>query len=244
MMTCICHDGTPTVYIPLINGLSHHYHKTGLGEHILVTLTRIPISLEYFVLIFKHLQGKMKIFLLLSLFLYAHTKIVPKPGTGNNKLFASYGTNFRYVGKIKNDLDRVSVVTSIPIPRFRDIQVNLIHFRNCTLEFLSDSELPSDDFSKSVNDWCANMIPFIEHLKRKEKYYMERFCDLLEEDLYNALPELKLHVGTKARCRSRWSLGEISLSPMPDVITLSVESISSFIKKKQKHRMNKPMVAT
>ena len=102
--------------IPLINGLHHHYHKTCLGEHILVTLTRISINVDYFVRILKHLQGNMKIFLLLSLFLYDHTKIVPKPGTGNNKLFASYGTNFRCVGEIKNGLDRVSVVTSIPTP--------------------------------------------------------------------------------------------------------------------------------
>ena len=141
MMTCICHNDTQTVYIPLLNGLSHHYHETCPGEHILVTLNGISINLEYFVLILKHLQGKMKIFLLLSLFLYVHTKIVPKPGTGNNKLFASYGTNFRYMGEIKNGLKRVLVVTSIPTPRFRDIQVDIytlgiVHWNVClTLNF-------------------------------------------------------------------------------------------------------------
>ena len=72
------------------------------------------------------------------------------------------------MGEIKNSLDRVSVVTSIPIPRFRDIQANPIHFRNCTLDFLSDSELPSDDFSQTVNNWCAKVIPYIEHLKKRE----------------------------------------------------------------------------
>ena len=61
---------------------------------------------------------------------------------------------------------------------------------------------------------------------------MERLHDLLEEDLYAALPKLKLHVGTKVRCRSRWGLVAILLSAMPDLITLAVESISSFIKKK------------
>ena len=144
----------------------------------------------------------MKIFLLLSLFLCVNTKIVPKPGTGNSKFFASYRTNFRYVGEIKNSLDRVSVVTSIPICRFKDIKTNPIHFRNCTLDFHSNSEHSSDDFSKMVNDWCAKVITYIEHFK-KEKYYMERLHDLLEEDLYAALPELKLHAGTKVRCRSR-----------------------------------------
>ena len=118
-------------------------------------------------------------------------------------MFGLWGTNFRYVGEIKNGLDRVLVVTFILIPRFRDIQTNPIHFRNCTLDFHFNSELPSDDFSKMVNDWCAKVIPCIEHLKKKENYYMERLHDLLQEDLYDALPELKLHEGTKVRHRSR-----------------------------------------
>ena len=84
-------------------------------------------------------------------------------------MFALYGTNFRYVGGIRNGLNRVSVVISIPTPRFRDIQVNPIHSRNCTLEFLSYSELPSEDFSKGVNDWCAKVIPYIEYLKKKRE---------------------------------------------------------------------------
>ena len=71
---------------------------------------------------------------------------------------------------------------------------------------------------------------------------MERLHDLLEEDLYAVLPELKLHVGTKVRCQSRQGLGTI-LSAMPDLITLAVESISSFIKKKQECRMTEAVVA-
>ena len=71
----------------------------------------------------------------------------------------------------------------------------------------------------------------------------ERLHDLIEEALYAALPKLKLHAGIKVRCRSRRDLGAILLSAMPDVITLAVESISSFIKKKQEHRMNEAVVA-
>ena len=39
--------------------------------------------------------------------------------------------NFRYLGKVKNGLDRVTVVTSIPIPRFDKIQVQPINFAKC-----------------------------------------------------------------------------------------------------------------
>ena len=216
--------------------------KLVLVNTSLLLLIGFLLTFNIFVLILKHLQGKMKIFILLNFFLYVHIKIVPKPETENNKLFASYGTNFRYLGEIKNGLNRVSRVASISIPRFKDIQVNPIHFRNCMLEFLSDSELPSDDFNKTVYNWCAKVIPYIKYLKKKEKYHMERLHDLLE-DLYAALPKLKLHAGTKVKHRSRRGLGAILLSAMPDFINLAVESISSFIKKKQDCRMNEAMVA-
>ena len=58
--------------------------------------------------------------------------ITLKPGTAKNKLFPGYGTNFRYIREFKNGLDRVTVVTSIPIPRYSDIEIRSIVFNNCT----------------------------------------------------------------------------------------------------------------
>ena len=52
--------------------------------------------------------------------------ITLKPGTAMNKLFSGYGTNF------KNGLDRVTVVTSIPIPKYSDIQKRPIIFNKHT----------------------------------------------------------------------------------------------------------------
>ena len=48
--------------------------------------------------------------------------IGPKPGVEHNRLFPEYGTNFRYIGEVKHGLDRVTVVTSIPIPKCSDIR--------------------------------------------------------------------------------------------------------------------------
>ena len=59
--------------------------------------------------------------------------IGPKPGTQYNRLFPEYGTNFRYIGKVKHGLDRVTVVTSIPIPRYGDIKKKPLEF-NCTID--------------------------------------------------------------------------------------------------------------
>ena len=58
--------------------------------------------------------------------------IILKPGTAINKLFPGYGTNFRYIGEVKNGLDRVTVVTSIPIPKYSDIQKRPVVFNNYT----------------------------------------------------------------------------------------------------------------
>ena len=58
--------------------------------------------------------------------------IILKPGTTKNKLFPGFGTNLRYIGEVKNGLDRVTVVTSIPIPKYSDIQKRPIIFNNCT----------------------------------------------------------------------------------------------------------------
>ena len=52
--------------------------------------------------------------------------IMLKPGTAKNKLFPGYGTNFRYIGEVKNGLDRVTVVTAIPIPKYSDIEKRIV----------------------------------------------------------------------------------------------------------------------
>ena len=62
--------------------------------------------------------------------------ITLKPGTAKNKLFPGYGTNFRYIGEVKNGLDRVTVVTSIPIPKYSDIDIRPIVFNNCTEDLM------------------------------------------------------------------------------------------------------------
>ena len=50
------------------------------------------------------------------------TSVKLTPGSDKNRLHAEYGTNFQFLGEVKNNLDRVTVVTSIPIPRFRDVK--------------------------------------------------------------------------------------------------------------------------
>ena len=43
----------------------------------------------------------------------------------------------------------------------------------------------------ATKQWCAKALPYIEYIKQQEKYYIERVHDLLCDDLYAALPELR-----------------------------------------------------
>ena len=82
---------------------------------------------------------------------------MPKPGLRKNKLVAKYGTNFRYLGIVKGGLDRVTVVTSIPIPRFEDVKVKPINLAKCAIA------LDKDDKNKST---LSRQI--LRHLKRRK----------------------------------------------------------------------------
>ena len=53
--------------------------------------------------------------------------IGPKPGVECNRLFPEYGINFRYIGEVKHGLERVTVLTSIPIPNYSDIRKSLFN---------------------------------------------------------------------------------------------------------------------
>ena len=106
----------------------------------------VRLELKIYIWIEKNHKGKMKgtfiLFISLcirSIELHRHKhhgdrKVTPiedenemtyiQQGSYKNKLEAEYGVNFRYLGKVKNGLDRVTVVTSIPIPRYDKSKVN------------------------------------------------------------------------------------------------------------------------
>ena len=171
---------------------------------------------------------------------------MPKPGLRKNKLVAKNGTNFRYLGIVKNGIDRVTVVTSIPIPRYENVKIKPIDFAKCAIALGKDDKnkryivMADTQASKAAKEWCARAIPYLEYLKQQEKYYIEKVHELLCDDLYSALPELKLMSGPH---RMRRGIGALILSAVPGLITLAVESVSSWIKGKQQKRVDEAVSA-
>ena len=97
----------------------------------------------------------------------------------------------------------------------------------------------------ATKQWCAKALPYIEYFKQQEKYYIERVHDLLCDDLYAALPELKPLVAVTKTCVSQVTrgLGAAILLAVPSLITLAVKGISSWIKRKQQKCIDDAMLA-
>ncbi len=174
---------------------------------------------------------KLSILFLIVLSGVAISKMSWKPGTEKNRLVPGYGTNFRYLGELKYNLDRVTVITSIPIPKFSDLQLRPLKDLKCN-QILENRDGDKEKPHYLMEEWCIKATNYIHYLKQEEDYYLYRLKMLLAKDLYHALPELEPR---GPRCAHR-GLG-ILLSALPGLITLAVESISSFIRGKQEKYM-------
>ena len=193
--------------------------------------------------------------------------ITLKPGTAKNKLFPEYGTNFRYIGEVKNGLDRVTVVTSIPIPKYSDIELRPIVFNNCTKDLWRQGARTRGQPQYETYNKCNRILAQAKFYKSQQEELQFLLRQLLTHDLYSVLPELNQTpsmynhgpsynirpvelsdpYGTKftaktvketAQKRGKRGFGSILAKAIPGLITLAVESVSSYIKGKQQQRIN------
>ena len=193
--------------------------------------------------------------------------ITLKPGTAKNKLFPGYGTNFRYIGEVKNGLDRVTVVTSIPIPKYSDIEIKPIVFNNCTEDLWRHGARTRGYPQHETYMKCNKVLAQAKFYQSQQEELQFLLRQLLTHDLYSVLPELNQTpsmynyesrknnrpidlqnphkmkftdetVNNTAQTRGRRGFGSILAKAIPGLITLAIESVSSYIKGKQQQRIN------
>ena len=150
-------------------------------------------------------------------------------------------------------MDRVTVVTSIPIPKYSDIRKKPLEF-NCTVDLNRKEAKTYGSYQYRVHDYCAKVMPYIEYMQNQEKSLVHGLRQLLIHDLYSALPELNPEYviqndkhgespsaspeDKKELNREKRGIGAIFSSVLPGLITLAVESLTSWIKGKQQNRIN------
>ena len=193
--------------------------------------------------------------------------ITLKPGTAMNKLFPGYGTNFRYIGEVKNGHDRVTVVTPIPIPKYSDIEKRPIIFNNCTEDLNRPGARTRGYPQYETYTKCNRVLAQAKFYQSQQQGLQFLLRQLLIHDSYSVLPELNQTpsmysygpsyktrpsdssdpyetkftaktLNDTAQIRGRRGFGSILCKAIPGLITLAIESVSSYIKGKQQQRIN------
>ena len=85
----------------------------------------------------------------------------------------------------------MTVVTSIPIPKYSDIKKKPLEF-NCTVDLNRKEAKIYGSYQYRVHEYCAKVLPYIEYMQNQEKSLVHSLRQLLIHDLYSALPELDL----------------------------------------------------
>ena len=116
--------------------------------------------------------------------------ITLKLGTAKNKLFPGYGTNFRYIGEVKNGLHRVIVMTSIPIPRYSEIEIRPIVFNNCTKDLWRQGARTKEQPQYETYTKCNRVLAQAKFYQSQQEELQFLLRQLLTHDLYSVLPEL------------------------------------------------------
>ena len=193
--------------------------------------------------------------------------IMLKPGIAKNKLFPGYGTNFRYIGEVKNGLDRVTVVTSIPIPKYSDIEKRPIVLNNCNKDLWRQGARTKGQPQYETYTKCNRVLAQAKFYQNQQEELQFILRQLLTHDLYSVLPELNQTpsmyshgpsyktrpsnlpdpyeteftaktLNDTSQVRGRRGLRGIIAKAIPGLITLAIESVSSYIKGRQQQKIN------
>ena len=153
-----------------------------------------------------------------------------------NKIFPEYGINYRHIGKINQNLNRMTIVTSIKIPKvwelIKDKEVNLKCEQLFDLSFFTQHEIDTDE----LRVICKQIDPYTDHLRRKINDHTRELRRIFHTDIHELLPELKSET-FQPKSRPKRAFGLIATA-ITGLITLAVESLSSFLRNRQQKQMS------
>ena len=159
------------------------------------------------------------------------------------------------------------MVTSIPIPKYSDIEKRPINFNNCTKDLWRQGAITQGQPQYETCTKCNRVLAQTKFYQSQQEELQFSLRQLLTHDFYSVLPELNQTpsmynhgpsydtrtptlsdpyetkftaktVNDTAQIRSRRGFGSISAKAIPGLITLAIESVSSCIKGKQQQRIN------
>ena len=147
------------------------------------------------------------------------------PRLYQNILKAPWGINFKYNGEVHHNLDRIWVVTKVPMPRFD--KLNFPEWKiaeNCTFT-KSQRKTQTEGIEERRYAICMAYQPAILQYRIQAKELRNRLRRLVKKDLQEIFP----HENSLRRKRSVIGL----ITGVVSLVTIAAESISSHLKRKR-----------
>ena len=159
------------------------------------------------------------------------------------------------------------MVTSIPISKYSNIEKRPIVFNKCTKDLWRHGARTQGQPQYETYTKCNRVLAQVKFYQSQQEELQFLLRQLLTHDLYSVLPELNQNpsmysnrpsddikpvklsdpyetkftaktVNDTTQKRNRRGFGSILAKAIPGLITLAIESVSSYIKGKQQQRIN------
>jgi hypothetical protein len=191
-----------------------------------------------------YLGVSLTLVLLLTSFSTQGQEVDIAPELYENQLKFAWGTNFKYNGLLHHNLDRVWVVTKIPLPKWSEIKLPMDNGFNISCEFPDETMFKYTDkrgslkLQEHIQPWlrqiCKASKPLMKMLQQKSLRAKEAFTTVMRDDLYAALPELSLVDRVK-----RWVAQVVGFGL--GLATLAIEQINTHLQKSRNEAIMKTL---
>ena len=166
-------------------------------------------------------------------------------GLGKNKLNFGYGVNFKFNGKVHNNLDRVWVVKRFNLPQELNLQFKGLNFvLNCTYDNLTKSvkhDLGQFSRLNFIKEICRQTQTILKQLSQGAFQYQHVLKRLIQGDLYHALHSLSII--DELRFKRYTKTDKHSHDPLLASTHVEEEDIQNYDKANVKGRNKRGLVA-
>ena len=162
------------------------------------------------------------------------------PVLNQNQLRFPYGVNFKYNGVLKHHLNRVWIVTKIPLPDYKNMDFpemqfdTYCHWMQEYIRRVHPGDLINQRYA--IRTMCAEAHTIVHLIQIKEKYLRAQIRKVMEDDLFAAFPSL-----SPAKRAKRGLVSVIGA--IIGLIPITVEAIGSFLHKKRDRAISRSVQA-
>jgi hypothetical protein len=112
--------------------------------------------------------------------------------TFKNQLRFPYGVNYKYRGMVHHSLDRVWIVTKIPIPKFSDVKFETLQWDPTCSWLYNNKKNVAPRSHLGFQVLCNSTKLRTDMINARQEQYKKIIKEMLINDLYSALPDMDI----------------------------------------------------